>query len=421
MNLLERLKEAVTDERDIEAVLQALPSVHRRSLPDGWSEICTSGPNGEEVYAKFKVRHGRITAIVPGPALKSPIAQQQLVNRASEDTAHKHGTFVARRVLFSELPLEGVYRFKDELRLSPCPPACRIGKGLDWFQSAGPPPVPGSCQSPCHRGPPFPFLLEVRVHRSPNGFVEANRLLRALDKYQRLLTVLLAVPIQYEYWPQGPVWAMLDIDGQIENHLVTPSFHLGLDARGDDFSPCEPGSPVIHRCSDYYDRLWTQDRELLIPATLGDDLDRFGSLPEDLARRFLRACYWYALGIQFRSERALATVAFTVAIECLLPDVASRKCDSCGKPFGPGTTRLFKRHIDRYGRFPEPVSRETHEFYDIRSALVHGRFASRVDVDFFSAYDRGRGDILLRAIAAKRCLIGWLRDPERATWHLQSI
>lgn len=167
----------------------------------------------------------------------------------------------------------------------------------------------------------------------------------------------------------------------------------------------------MYKASDYYERLWFE--ELHIPSTLGGHLSTFHTLAPHIVDAFLRACYWHALGIQFNAEPSLAIVAFATAIECLLPRPSRKTCSTCGKPVGPGATQLFNRHVKRYGKVLASLEKQRSSLYDVRSALVHGSRASRVDLDFMSFQVKDRDRLLLLALVAQRSLINWLEDPKR--------
>jgi hypothetical protein len=411
VTLLDRLRDCVPEDREIEAVLSLAAGGATRGGQAGLVEYLTGTPDGE-VYARVRYKRGRIKQIDPGPPLISASAQDALVERARTEAAQSHGTFVVSRVLFAERPLNGTYLWNDTVRLSPCPPTAPIGKGLNWFDQGLPSHV-----ADVHLGPPFPLVLEVRIQRSPNPFIEGSRTLRQLDTYQYLFTLLLVGHIRYAHWPSGGVWAMLKRDGLPENHLVHPGFSTNEDGRQDDFVVREHGPAPLFEGDDYYDYLWSRDAELLLPASLEADLLRFHSLPRKLVSVLLRACYWYALGIQFRSEPSLATVAFSTAIECLLPRPSSLRCKQCGKPLGPGPTRLFNQHVKRYGTVIAALQGQRKALYDVRSALVHGSHAARVDIDFMSPRHHFEDHCLLLEIVSQRSLVNWLRDPERTTWE----
>lgn len=411
MTLLGRLRECVPDDRELEHVLSHASGGGTRYELGDWVEYLNSAPI-DNVFVRVKFKHGRITHIDPGPSLLSTQAQDTLVARAQNETALIHGTFIASRVLFSERQLKGVYIWNDTVRLSPCPSTAPIGKGLDWFD-LGLPSRFGS--GPL--GPPFPFLLEVRIQRSPNPFLESSRMLRQLDIYQYLFTLLLTGRIRFAHSSSDRHWALIKRDNFIENHLVSSGFSTNEDGRQDDFIARDCGVAQAFEGEDYYNHIWAHDTQLLLPSSLDEDIQLFHSLPSEEASAFVRACYWYALGIQFHSETSLATVAFATAVECLLPRLRPPSCKKCGKPLGPGPTQLFNRHVKRYGTVITALQKHRELLYKARSALVHGSHASRVDIDFMSANRHSENYHFLLEIVSQRSLINWLRDPVRATWH----
>jgi hypothetical protein len=415
MTILDRLREAVADERDLESVLMHTAGGGAQFGSSGAIDYLTPAPSGE-VFARVTFKHGRISSIAPGRPLLSTQAQDALVERARTETAHNHGTVVVSRVLFAQRQLSGVYLWNNVVRISPCPATATIGRGLDWFDHGLPSNFGGG-----HLGPPFPLMLEVRIQRSPNPLLESNRTLRQLDTYQHLFTLLVVGHIGFAHWPPGRLWTILKRGDLSENNLVHPGFSTNEDGRNNDFLLREHSPAPVFEGGDYYDHLWPQDSHLQVPSSLCADLQLFQSLPCEMANAFKRACYWYALGIQFRSESSLATVAFSTAIECLLPRATSSRCKVCGKPLGPGPTQLFNRHVKRYGTISAALHGRRKALYNVRSALVHGSHASRVDIDFMSTHRHSEDHILLLEIVSQRSLISWLRDAERATWHLRKV
>jgi hypothetical protein len=94
--LLDRLRECVPDERELEPVLSLAAGGGTRYGPTDFVEYLTATPSGE-VFARLK--YGLITQIDPGPPLVSLQAQDALVEKARNETAHRHGTVVVSRVL----------------------------------------------------------------------------------------------------------------------------------------------------------------------------------------------------------------------------------------------------------------------------------------------------------------------------------
>ena len=367
-------------------------------------------PNPENsVYAAVKFKRGRITEITPGPALMSRSAQDTLVQRATNEAAHVHGTITATRVLFSERKLSGHYAWKERFRINPCPTNVPIGTGLNWVAQAH-----MDNWGEASDGPPYPFILHVHVPDSPNPLLRSSRTMRELDTYQNLLTLLISGYIRTLDGLGGRVWALVKGENGIENHLL----HSGFTA-GDETDVNSVVAAPFYQGDDYYNHLWVRDSEILIPPLIERDLETFQSLDADDAQVFRRAMYWYALGIRNRKESALPTVAFSTAIECLLPRRSRERCSTCKSQLGPGPTYLFKAHLARYGTIPESLHAQRSALYAVRSALVHGSFAASIDTDVFSAGDDTFVNDMLLELVTRRSLINWLRDPTRKTWHDQ--
>lgn len=406
MTLLSRLRACVPDEQEIAQLLHFAAAGGTRITKSGAVEYL-SGESGKAVMATLHFKSNRITQLSPGPALRSKMRQDQLVEQFRTEAAQTHGLLISSRVVFSELPLRGGYRWTDRLRISPCPRTARIRKGLDWSAHVG---LPGYAEQ--HLGPPYPFVLEVSSFRSQNPFLQTNRALRALDTYQALLTLLLHGRIRYAYNPSGRHWVGVKRSGKVEYHLLHLGFDAGLSGRADAFAPRRMKSAPIHPGKDYYNHLWGADRELHIPVSLTADLAIYHALSPEATRQFNRACYWHSLGVQMASEPAISAVAFATAVECLLPRPSAVLCPVCGKPCGSGPTKLFKDHVKRYSAVPTELKSRRDKIYAARSALVHGSHAQRTD-EYFFTHSMPFLDGLFTEIVAQRSLIGWLRDPCR--------
>jgi hypothetical protein len=258
------------------------------------------------------------------------------------------------------------------------------------------------------------FILLVHVPDSPNPFLRSSRLMRELDTVQHLLTLLVSGHIRTFDRVGERIWTLVRCENGIENHLLHPGFTTGHEAV--DASIAAP----FYQGDDYYDHIWGGDSEVLVPPSIDLDLKIFQSLDTEEAQKFRRATYWYALGIRNRKESALSTVAFSTAIECLLPRLSRPRCTVCKSELGRGPTHLFKAHLTRYGTIPESLHKPRSELYAVRSALVHGSFAAAADTGILSiGNDTFHQDMLLELVT-RRSLLNWLRDPARNKWYDQN-
>jgi hypothetical protein len=407
MSLLQRLRDCVSDDREIEPILSYASGGGARLLSRGRVEFCLADPE-DTLYATVSFKRGSITKITPGPALMSKAAQDFLLEKAANETANIHGIFTAQRVLFSERKLTGHYVWQDRFQIDPCPTSAPIGTGLNWFGQTDFNQV-GEAPD----GPPYPFTLLVHVADSPNPLLRSSRSMHDLDTFQHLLTLLVSGHIRTFDRVGERVWTLTRRENGIENHLLHPGF-----TTGDETASATTPAP-FYQGDDYYNHLWCRDSEIFLPPSIEQDIEAFHLLDAEEARKFRRAMYWYALGIRNRKEAALSTVAFSTAIECLLPNLSRPRCTVCKSELGRGPTHLFKAHLNRYGTVPESLHKQRSELYAVRSALVHGSFASSVDTGMFSVGgDTFDQDILLELVT-RRSLLNWLRDPARKTWYEQ--
>jgi hypothetical protein len=236
--------------------------------------------------------------------------------------------------------------------------------------------------------------------------------MRALDAGQHLLALLLVGELQPVAQGSDKVWVLVGQPGSTESHLLSRGFITGVGGRQDDFLPREQATPV-YSDDDYYIKLWPAGHRLVVPATLFDDLARFDNLPSASKASFLRACYWYAQGLQFRNQEPIAMISMATAIECLLPAMSGSPCGECSKPTGPGPTKLFRHFLTKYTTLPPGLEARRDALYSVRSKLVHGGRGVPTDADFFSGSRHGNDDLMLMDLVVQTGLIGWLRDDDR--------
>lgn len=412
MNLLDRLREHVNDDRDIEAVLlNASGSNGYSGLPNGWVQIYSGAANSTP-YVSLKFRNGRIAQLKIGQPLSSLTAQDALVDRARFEIAHMHGYKVVERHLLASRKLTGSYSYKDKIQIDPLPAEVPIGDGLNFFGR-------GQWNSigELADGPPYPFSLRIRIPGSPNDTIETNRTLDGLDTVQRLLTLLVSGNIHTFATSGERIWTLVKREAKLENHLLHPGFAGGENYKLPEFDLPFGTHALMYEREDYYNHLWQLDAHISIPPTLDADLETFESLGVDDKSAFKRAIYWYDLGLRNRKESAISTPALSTAIECLLPKTKRERCSTCNSEVGPGPTRLFKLFLERYGTVLESLHKNRTELYNIRSALVHGGFAASVDTGWQSAARHTDEHGMLLELVTRRSLINWLRDPDRKNWN----
>lgn len=407
--LLKRLLENVSDQRELELIISSAAGGYAKQTGQNCIQYYTPNPN-PSVFATTKFRQGKMIEIIPGPALQSETSQNELVQLALNEASHIHGFKTVDRVLLAERKFVGCWQWKDKLRIQELPTSAPISGGLDWSSNA----FKGTATPFDEDGSPYPLVLRIRVPISPNPLVEGARFLSELDKFQNLLTLLLTGHIKGFDASSSRSWVLIDRGSGIENHLLHRGFNLGEMSEWSGEKIDDRKTAPIYQGDDYYNHLWVQEKEISISPDLAKDLDTFANFSESDTANFLRAAYWYSVGIRNRHDSALATVAFSTAIECLLGKPKRQRCSVCSSEIGAGPTQLFKNHIVKYGTLPESLHAQRSKIYSARSALVHGRYAPVDNYTFSQADDSMVHDLLVQLVA-QRSLINWLRDTNRAT------
>jgi hypothetical protein len=168
MTLLERLRSAGISDEDIINTFQfkagGCSTNGKRSYTFGSSNDPESFWG--EIYFNAK---GELYKIVPGDLLASDKSQLDFVNDAVNDINADHGYIISHRILFSQRPLKGKFRWKDDFRIKPCLNTSQIGKGLAWGMDDS-----YFKDTEKHLGPPFPFILQVRTKKSSNCLVSPH-------------------------------------------------------------------------------------------------------------------------------------------------------------------------------------------------------------------------------------------------------
>lgn len=397
MKLLDRLRQLTPDDQEIFVLLNEGFDGSRSIGRSGIQELAFSARNyPDETYLTLRFKGNRITALVPGSRFNKNL-QDELVARAAHALQEDAGSHVVSRYIFAERPLRGQFDVGGFLRLRPPPPDTVIGSGLDERQKAA---DPFGKNEDKHLGPPHPILMEIKVKKSAALMLQSLWMMRELDRHQNLLTLLLAADIKYAHFPSGPLWTSLLRGQRMENHLLGPGFSDPHGGQHDDFPDAQDPVVGTYDDEDYNERLWVWDAELLIPKTLDKHLRLIRSLDTEQAKKFHRACMWFAQGVQFRSIETIGIPSFSTSIECLLPRSEE-------------ITRNFDAFVERYGKLTTDTKSLAKQIYGVRSDLMHGSFAHTSDTGMSSFKSDDDWQTKLIWMLAKRCLIGWLEDPER--------
>ncbi|MCG6494897.1 hypothetical protein [Kitasatospora sp. A2-31] len=311
---------------------------------------------------------------------------------------------VAKAILYSHVPVDGYWRFKDQIVLRPVPP--------------------GSPQ------PPFlladhPLICEISYLGAPDPWVNGFRSARAIRQYTLILSLLipgLKIPnASAKGWVLVPTWSTHDPAAPIDDlhsEYAQFGYHCtgaldgpadSLSSRGDlpEIQLKPPGLGISIGDS------------LTLRPDISEHLQAFSNLDSEDRRRILRASYWMHLARQvFSSSNSASFQFFIQAIEAMtITSDSAPDCEECRRPIADGPTKLFNSFIGQYAPptgSPED-KRARRLLYDTRSDLTHGSSLLEMDEEtgFIAPTPNQIAESGLHRTAADVCraaLLGWLRS-----------
>ena len=320
-------------------------------------ETITYGGQREQCALILKYADGSLTRIVPGPLLTQedvPALKQKI----HEELLTPGPVKIGRQVLFTALPVEGSFRYKDVFQIAPVPP-----------DAPRPPYLIGD----------HPFMLEWRFPASSNGVIHILRRTILERELELLLNALLWLPVRGAgsrarfHWVLPP---MEDPTKPTSAFLQETYAWPGLALEGDEFLETSH-HPLLAEVSpnDYYARHGISIGEVLdIPAGLPAMLDHFFALAREDRDRVLRASYWFQYASRASDySRSAAYMALVSAVESLMPSTEGRsRCETCGQFMGPGPTKMFINFVEQFATGSSISKADRGRFYAVRSAITHG-------------------------------------------------
>lgn len=316
----------------------------------------------DAVDLRVQFAEGKCVRILAGSSLDDE-TYEALVGRIHSEVTQSWGRVIARTFLFSDIPVEGYWRYRDEFQILPPGP-----KAPRPQQLIG----------------PHPFVLEHSLSTSPNKLLEVYRRSSIVRRWALLLGAIAASRVWGAIHRLQMHWVL--VKGSPDQVQCCQEFYSVPDEQQDrtSWTPTEgiESIPELDPVS-YYSRLPLTGRPLTLPSTARNCLDRVAQLADDDLQRFLRACFWLNHAMEvYAPSQSSAYVALATAIEALLPaDSDTQFCIECGRPMGPGPTRKFvdfiNRHVPDTGQFRS----RREKLYGLRSAIAHGGKLFLTDYD----------------------------------------
>jgi hypothetical protein len=297
---------------------------------------------------------GKLTKVLAGPDLQ-PVEVEELEKRINAEILTQGPLKVRRRLLFSTVPTQGSFRYKDLFQIIPVPPEAPRPKY----------PLLGGNQ----------LFLEFAVQTSSNFMISNHR----QERFGRQLELLLASLTKYGLKSIGIEsrrhWSL---DVSSNGNAVLPTKFLkeeyGWNGQIMEVDKFSDGYPVLEKIdtTQYYSIRRSPEQELDLPSDIHDQLDRFYALKRSEQGKLLRASYWFQHADRvFHLSKSASFVALVSAVEALLPPPkGGKQCPECKQMLGTGLTKQFADFVDALSPgIPEP---ERKRFYRLRSALSHG-------------------------------------------------
>jgi Apea-like HEPN len=365
----------------------------------------------EKAFFEVKIRNGSIAELKLGPACDDNLLNN-ILSFANELVHPTSGFSVLSRILLSDAEPKGQFFYQDKFRIRPALQDINVSSGLDWFEN-----TQGNMFDHIGYkayGPPYPLLLEVKV---PNHSVHRlHRVLglKALDEYQNLVSLLVrgVRPLKANAMQRQWVAIRPQSSTQNEYHLVSPSIFIRSDAVSVPWLDVgESRMPEIPD-AEYHDRLPSSlPSEVSLSCKTRERVDRYEKLVGLNKKSLNRSAYWFATGLGQVGDVSASLVSYATAIECLLSEPVGHPCDKCGKPTGEGPTQKFKKFLEKYAPVSNGLKSHRKKIYDVRSLLVHGRFASEVDV-LGQSLMRDETSPVLVPWLVRKALCNWLSISE---------
>jgi hypothetical protein len=358
---------------------------------------------GEHVLTvRFRSQDHVPATMEPGPALSAEDVARLAARFAK--TGEVTDIRIYRRLLYSNVFARGSWRYSG---------------ALGRLQLLPPPPMAPDVESVLGD---HPLVLEYEVALCGDDQVDRARVDRWYRKYALALSGLvtyIAVPDR-----QRQLWvSVLNFEAPSEGRAIWAEavyWTMGLPeaqavpGRRADFSPLDGIEQLaVLPHDEFHSRrgMGPEDEHLVLPETLADSLDRLAALSPRRQDQFLRAAYWlnHARRVWEMSYSA-SYIAVAQAIEALLPEASTVRCDVCGSAREePSIGARFMSWVDANAPGEEPRK----SLYPLRSGLVHGSALLAHDVGVHglqprSATEMESGGLAMRA--ARVGLTNWLRS-----------
>lgn len=360
-NLMERLH--VSRVNDIQEFQIILLSHFSHSSQIGQQTIIYNSPAGEELLRLNFEPNGTLQSIVAGPSL-SKTDIDSIASKVEREILDDTYTQVVRMVAFSNHPVKGYFRWKNNFQILSVP-----------TNAPRPPQAVGD----------HPFLLEASFKRSSDRNLNEFRASKKLHEIQLTLFLLLNRQIKTPPHSTQFLWAIDTLEETPKSRFVRAGYmYNGYQRFASDFSmPDEQPLPRTDFNEYYNNDAISVGDSLLLPSSIETSLEKLEKISKDQFSQFIRAVYWldYAMKVHSLSSSG-AFIGYANAIETLLPTTPIDRCLLCNTPRDSITSK-FRDFMNDYVPTTPEIIEANRDLYNVRSRLAHGDMLLNADTNFY--------------------------------------
>ena len=266
-----------------------------------------------------------------------------------------------------------------------------------------------------------PFVLEVPfklVNHQLTNIVRAQESIKEIHLVLKLFTKLL-LPYKYNLIVQH--WATL-VESLEEGSSRTVWVQEGYSApEFERFAPfMRPNLGLIEIPSIPSD-IYFQNKSLVenqifsIPDSLELLLSSFDTLNSADHERLMRAAYWFNHAeAVLPLSRSAALISLVQAVESLIVHGSSEKCETCGRAYGDGVGKSFRKFLERFVSKSDDYSEALKTLYKTRSNLTHGDHVLLADEYLLPTNSPGYSQewilVNMAQEVTQTAIMGWLVD-----------
>lgn len=339
-------------------------------------------PNATPQALLVEYSGGKIWRILPQPGLDDETVLK-LERRVQQELLTPPVRKVGRFILYFPEPALGYWAHGEHLVLRQ--PAPESPQAHPW--------------SDLH-----PVLCELAYQGATEPIPDLHRRERAVRHTKLLLTLL--VPGLADHTDSYARTAWVLPAGTDRESVCMQQIHLikDFDAVGNELTE-QAELPAMPTADNLYEaKPWelAQHSTLVLPATLGADLDRFHALDRSSQREFLRAAFWH------HQARLLHHRSLSASYQAL---VQSIEVLAASTPTPDGARKQFKAFLRDYIHGDWDGA---DDLYGLRSRIVHGNTLMLADEEWLGFHPNPRAsDERIRHLMAEQVsragAINWLR------------